>query len=92
MKKTNFLVRADDGECFWTTDGQVLRDLNELQVALSSMNEMIFGHHVNTMKNDFADWVDHVLLDSDCAADLRTAKKPTTARTIVVRHLRAYSL
>lgn len=85
------MIYAGDSECFWTTDGQVLRDLNELQMALAAMNDMVFGHHVTPMKNDFADWVESVLEDAACAADLRTAKKPSSARTIVVRHLRSYN-
>ena len=91
-KKPAFMVYADDGECFWTTDGQVLHDLNDLQMALASMNDMVYGHHVNTLKNDFADWVEHVLFDAACAADLRASKKSSQARTVVVRHLRAYSV
>ncbi len=86
------MVYADDGECFWTTDGQILRDLNELQTALAAMNDMVYGHHVTPMKNDFADWVESVLQDSDCAAELRKATKPLAARTIVVKHLRAYNV
>lgn len=86
------LVCADEGECFWTTDGQILRDLNELQQALASMEETVFKHHVRDDSNDFASWVEQVLDDAVCAEDLRKAKKPSQARTVVVRHLRSYHL
>ncbi len=86
------MVCASGESCFWTTDGQVLRDLNELQIALSDMSDEVFKHHVTAKKNDFADWVDHVLEDGDCALELRTSKKPSTARAIVVRHLRTYNI
>jgi hypothetical protein len=95
-KKTNakstkkVLVCADEGECFWTTDGQILRDLNELQQALAAMEESVFKHHVRPDGNDFANWVEHVLDDAVCAADLRKATKSSQARTVVVRHLRSY--
>lgn len=86
------LICANDQECFWTTDGQVLRDLTELRDALRSMKEGVFTHHVTKEKNDFADWVEHVLHDADCAVALRKSKKPNTARTVIVRHLRTYRI
>lgn len=86
------LVCADTGECFWTTDGQVLKDLAELRDALKAMHDEVFRYHVTKEKNDFADWVEEVLADAECAAALRKARKPQTARTVVVRHLRSYNL
>ncbi|MDA8596998.1 hypothetical protein N9L26_01535 [Candidatus Pacebacteria bacterium] len=85
------LVCANGEECFWTTDGKILRDLTELKEALDQISEETFVHHVNEERNDFADWVEQVLADRACATDLRKSTKPTTARTIVVRHLRSYS-
>lgn len=86
------LVCARDGECFWTSDGQILRDLAELRDALTQMLESVYRYHVTKEKNDFADWVEQVLGDAACAAALRRARKPNTARSIVVRHLRTYAL
>lgn len=86
------LICAHNGECFWTTDGKVLADLTELRDALKEMADDVFMHHVTSEKNDFADWVEHVLGDCDCAQDLRTSQKPAAAHTVVVRHLRSYSL
>ena len=84
------LVCAQDKECFWTTDGQILKDLEQLRLAFGSMGEEVFLHHVTKEKNDFADWVEHVLADAECATDLRKAKKPSTAKAVIVRHLRLY--
>ncbi len=84
------LVCAADHECFWTTDGRVLKDLNDLQNALATMADPVFGYHVSAQKNDFAEWVEHVLLDAACANDLRSSRKPSTARAVVVRHIRTY--
>lgn len=91
-KQVRALVCAPGEHCFWTTDGQVLEDLNQLQMAFGSMDEEVFLHHVTNAKNDFADWVEHVLEDAACAADLRRSKKTDTARTVVIRHLRQYNL
>ena len=85
------LVCAPGEQCFWTTDGQVLQDLNQLQLAFGTMGDEVFLHHVTKEKNDFADWVEHVLDDAPCATELRRSKKPSSARTVVVRCLRAYN-
>jgi len=90
-KQVRALVCAPGGQCFWTTDGTVLEDLNQLQIAFGSMEDEVFLHHVTKEKNDFADWVEFVLEDSGCASDLRKSKKPATSRTVVVKHLRFYS-
>lgn len=84
------LVCAPDEKCFWTTNGEVLRDLEQLRIAFGSMDDEVFLHHVNKEKNDFADWVESVLEDVACAADLRRAKKPNTAKTVIIKHLKTY--
>lgn len=89
--KVKALVCAPDDKCFWTTDGQVLQNLEELKLAFGSMDDEVFLHHVGKEKNDFADWVEQVLQDAECAAALRKARKPKTAQTVVVKCLRLYN-
>lgn len=84
------LVYASNGESFWLADGRILNSLLALHDALNEIEKETFGHHVNSDKNDFADWVESVLCDADCAADLRKAKSPKGAKTVVVRHLKFY--
>ena len=91
-KKQKNLVCAPEDKCFWTTDGQVLCDLQELKLAFGSMDDMVFLHHVTKEKNDFAEWVEHVLNDAECAAALRKSRKPASAKTVVIRHLRFHSV
>ena len=91
-KRVCALVCAPGEQCFWTTDGQVLENLEQLYLAFGSMDDEVFLHHVTKEKNDFADWVEQVLEDSACAADLRRSKKPSTARTVIGRHLRLYKV
>lgn len=86
------LVHAPAEQCFWVTDGRVLSNLAELRDALDAMADDIFSYHVSKEKNDFADWVEHVLDDSELATKMRKAKKPKTAHKVVVTRLRVYSL
>lgn len=91
-KKMKMLVCAPDDKCFWTTDGKILKNLAELQMAFGTMGDEVFLHHVTKEKNDFADWVEHVLEDARLAADLRKSKKPAKAQVIVSKHLRTYNV
>ncbi len=91
-KQAKLLVCAPDDKCFWTTDGKILKNLDELQMAFGTMGEEVFLHHVNQEKNDFADWVEQVLEDRACASALRKSKEPATAKAVVVKHLRTYNV
>jgi hypothetical protein len=81
------LVCAEGAQCFWTTDGTILRDLRDLAEAFRTMEDTVYRYHVSAGKHDFADWVEYVLEDAVCADALRGTKKPATAHTLVVRHL-----
>lgn len=89
-KKT--LIKARGPACFWTRDGLILENLITLRQALKAMSEDEFNFHVTKDRNDFADWVEQVLGDADCAAALRKSRKPNSAATVVVRHLRYYEV
>lgn len=91
--KTEFkaLVCAIDGECFWSHDGQILSNLADLSFAIGSMDDSIFLHHVNDERNDFADWVEQVLGDEECAKALRRSGKKSQAQKIVDLHLSKYT-
>lgn len=91
-KKAKLLVCAPDDKCFWTTDGKILKNLDELQMAFGTMGDEVFLHHVSKEKNDFADWVEQVLEDSACASSLRKSKQPTAAKAVVVKHMRTYNV
>lgn len=86
--KTRALVCASDDQCFWTTDGRVLAHLEDLELAFGSMDESVFLYHANSEKNDFSEWVEHVLEDAALAAALRRSKKPHTAAKTVRTHIR----
>lgn len=90
-KTQKALVCANGEQCFWVSDGKVLSNLVELKEAFDRMEENVFKYHVTKEKNDFANWVESVLDDSELAQALRKAKKPKTARTVVVRRLQLYS-
>lgn len=86
------LVYADTQNSFWVSNGQILNSLIALRDALSAMEREVYSYHVTKDRNDFANWVEAVLTDSQCAVDLKKAKTPNSAKTIVLRHLKTYSI
>jgi|SRR3989304_7562406 len=56
---------------FYSNDGRILNNLEELVSALKVMSDQTFRYHVNESKNDFANWIADVIGDDKLAADLR---------------------
>jgi len=73
-------------------DGQILNSLVALKDAIGLMDKVTFMHHVSDDKNDFAVWVETVLGDKDCAADLAKVKTMIAAKTALTKHLKKYAL
>lgn len=86
------LVLASNEKSFWVTNGAVLNSLLALRDALDEMEKEVYSYHVSKEHNDFANWVDIVLCDQECAAELKRAHTPVKAKTVVTRHLKVYSV
>ncbi len=86
------LVCANGEQCFWTTDGTIISNLVELRDTLLNMSDDVFAYHANAERNDFADWIDAVLGDSELGKSIRASKKPKSAHTVVVRRLKLYDI
>jgi hypothetical protein len=91
MKKpSKDLLYASDQESFWTQNGEILNSLIALRDALPEMSNDVYQFHATGTQNDFSVWVETVLCDGDCAADLGKAKTSKSAKTVVVKHLKLY--
>ncbi len=90
--KKKELVVADQNTSFWVTNGQILNSLVALRDALDQMEKEVYLYHAGKVQNDFVNWVSAVLNDSACAKDLGKAKTPKSAKTVIVRHLKTYSV
>jgi hypothetical protein len=90
ISKKREAVKAIPEQCFWVNHGEILQDVYDLEKAFNEMDDDTFSHHVNNDKNDFADWVEYVLLDkklSDALKKFKTSKKSSTA---VRMHINTY--
>lgn len=84
------LVVASNYNSFWLNDGQILNTLKALDGVLKNMDSAVYKYHTNSGRHDFANWVEDVLKDTDCAAALKKAKTPKSAHAVVVKHLAFY--
>lgn len=91
-KSKRVLVHAEGPQCFWATNGLIIANLLELRDALEEMDREVFGYHATEKKNDFADWIEYVLGDTELAAKLRGITTPKKARTVVVSRLKIYDI
>ena len=68
---------------FYLNGGGVLNNLCELRDALKGMNSVVFRHHVNPDRNDFANWVKDVMKKKAVASQLAKAKSKKQALVVV---------
>ena len=88
MGKNNSLTHAEGDLRFWVFEGPVLSDLNDLRDALRSINDIQYSYHVNQDKNDFAQWVEDVLHESELGRKLRNYRSRKSALKMIEVYLR----
>jgi hypothetical protein len=76
-----------ESQFFMLQDGRVIKNLPELQTAFEEMSDETFRHHVNSRKNDFANWVRDVLGDRELAAELTTTPNKLESGRIVAKKI-----
>ncbi len=86
------LAHAEGAQCFWVHDGRILSNLLEFSEALKNMERGTFEHHVHNDHNDFADWIEFVLGDTELASEIRPLMKSAQTKTVVIRRLKIYDL
>jgi hypothetical protein len=72
---------------FWCSDGRVLKNLAELEVALKEMHEGTFRYHSSESKSDFSNWVRDVIGDEKLSGDLRKSTTRTQAAKSVASRI-----
>lgn len=68
--KSRLENKAPPGEEFILTDGRKLSSLLDLKIALRTMPEQVFRHHVTSTTNHFVPWIQNALKEEEVAAAL----------------------
>lgn len=64
------LANVPDEYVFYCNDGQVFRNMAELNNGLNKMSDETFSYHSNRDKCDFSNWLKDVVGDKELARDL----------------------
>lgn len=56
---------------FYASNGDVLKSLDDLLGYLKTASDGSFYHHVNSEKNDFANWIKEVLKKDSLSEEIR---------------------
>ncbi len=91
-REKKVLVIALGDRCFWVNYGPALGNLLELRDTLREINEEQFKHHVNEIRNDFADWVKDVLKDKKTALQIKKTKTINSMLKVVEKALKDYQV
>ncbi|MFH1915821.1 MAG: DUF5752 family protein [Nanoarchaeota archaeon] len=69
-------------EAFYCRNGKVARNLDDLVAIMNEMEQDEYSHHVSEFKNDFANWILHVLDNASLAEEVKKCgtREETLAR------------
>ena len=73
---------------FWFNKGPIVKSLKELAAVLPTVPPAMFAIHVNSSKNDLANWIKDVVGDVDLAIEMKKAQTAKTAAETVVKRLK----
>ena len=91
IKKYNYYYeKIPVSEHFYTFDDEELITLNDLYFYINTCSIGEFEHHVNSSRNDFANWIGNVLKFSDLANKLFLDKSLDGHKTIINNFLLTY--
>ena len=88
LQMKEYLKDTPPDKCFWVNNGWIIRNLEELPIALDNMSDDTFNYHVNKDKNDFSKWVRDVIGDETLAGSLEGVKNREDAIKIVNKRIK----
>ncbi len=66
----NGFENVTEEKAFYVNDGRKVKNVFELAEAVSTMKEKTFKFHVNKNKNDFSEWIRHVVGEEKLADEV----------------------
>lgn len=70
----NLFKNVKPEEYFCLYNGVVLKNLHDLIDILEVIDDETFKHHVRKDRNDFSNWIEHVIKDKNLASKIKKAK------------------
>ena len=63
---------AEDKQ-FWCQNGQVFKNLHDMEMAFGKMGDDTFHYHASEIRSDFSNWVRDVIGDEKLARDIQNS-------------------
>jgi Domain of unknown function (DUF5679) len=83
----SWLADVPADKVFRSHDRRVMKNLEELNLALRGMSEENFRYHVTTDRNDFSKWVQDVIGDYELSAELQSSSNRAQASKAVAARI-----
>jgi hypothetical protein len=81
------LKNVPEEHAFYVNDGRRVKNLYELAEALNNMKENTFKFHVNKKKNDFSEWIKHVIGEEKLANEVARLVMKDKIQIVIQRHV-----
>jgi len=72
---------------FYARNESIITDLSDLKSALENMDDDSYNHHVTDERNDFSEWIKHVIGDKKLANSLLHSKSKKEAISMIDKKL-----
>ena len=70
-KKPEKIFLDNPKDFFHLTSGETIASIQELRSVLDNIDNDTFHHYVNSHKNDFASWIEHIFKKQELANKIR---------------------
>ena len=87
LEAIKLLADVPEEHKFWCADGNVFKNLSELDKALNKIDENAFKHHVNKEKNDFSNWIRDIIQDETLAGKVIKARNKKSTINMVKKRV-----
>jgi len=89
-KARSFSKKVEEGSEFITQSGRKIHNLFELYDVIFEMDDVEFNHHVNENKNDFKNWIYHIIKDLRLAEIIAPLKDKLEILSVIEKRIDNY--
>ncbi|MFT4343695.1 MAG: hypothetical protein ACMXYE_03020 [Candidatus Woesearchaeota archaeon] len=84
--------KVHEDTAFVTRSGRLIRSMYELYSVISEMDDDEFAHHVTEDRNDFKNWVLHIVQDKHLARLLESLQTKSEMLDVIEKRVDAYKM
>ncbi|HGJ66576.1 TPA: hypothetical protein ENS27_14525 [bacterium] len=86
-KKKSIFIELTPDKYFVLCNGNTIKDYRELAALLETIGDDVFFYHVNSERNDFANWIRDVFGEEELAEKIRHSRSRHEMMALLYKHL-----